>query len=58
MLGFILSEDRRYSEAKKYLELATKIDPASPDPYLYEGMNAFLADNWDEPSRCCARQWS
>lgn len=46
MLGFILSEGRQYSEAAKFLDKAAKIDPSSPDPYLYEGMNDFLSDDW------------
>ncbi len=47
MLGFILSEERRYSDAEKYLENAEKIDPSSPDPYLYEGMNAYTDEKWE-----------
>ncbi len=46
MMGFMLSEGRHYSEAARYLDKASKIDPSSPDPFLYEGMNAFLSDDW------------
>lgn len=48
MLGFILSEERHFTDAEKYLQIAEKIDPNSPDPYLYEGMNAYTDEKWDQ----------
>lgn len=41
MLGTAKSGERDYKAAEKYLDAAARIDPASPDPVLFLGMNAF-----------------
>lgn len=40
-LGSILSEYQRFGEAAPFLEFAASADPASPDPWLQLGMNAY-----------------
>jgi len=47
MLGMITSGERKYQESDRYLLAASKIDPASPDPFLYLGMNAYAEDKSD-----------
>jgi tetratricopeptide (TPR) repeat protein len=47
MLGFLTSAEHRYEESAKYLMAASKINPASPDPFLYLGLNAFSQDRMD-----------
>jgi tetratricopeptide (TPR) repeat protein len=41
MLGLLLEEEHRYEESDKYMLLASKINPASPDSFLYMGLNAY-----------------
>jgi tetratricopeptide (TPR) repeat protein len=41
MLGLSTSIERKYDESDKYLTAASRINPASPDPFLYLGINAF-----------------
>ncbi len=45
MTGFLLSEERRYDEAKPFLEAAASLDSTSPDPWLYLGLNAYAKDD-------------
>jgi tetratricopeptide (TPR) repeat protein len=45
MLGFLLSGERRYDEANRYLANASTIDPAAPEPFLYMGLNAYAQDD-------------
>lgn len=45
MTGFLLSEERRYDDAKPFLETATSLDATSPDPWLYLGLNAYAQDD-------------
>jgi len=45
MLGFLLSGERRYDEANRYLRTASEIDPSSPEPFLYLGLNAYAQDD-------------
>ena len=41
MLGLYNSVERNYTDSDKYLKLAAKLSPSSPDPFLYLGLNAF-----------------
>jgi tetratricopeptide (TPR) repeat protein len=41
MLGFLLSGERQYDEAKPYLMAAAQIDPTAPEPFLFLGLNAY-----------------
>ena len=41
MTGFLASGERRYAEAKPFLEAASKIDPSAPEPPLYLGLDAY-----------------
>jgi tetratricopeptide (TPR) repeat protein len=47
MLGMTTSGERKYDESDKYLLAAAKINPSSPDPFLYLGMNAYAEDKLD-----------
>lgn len=47
MLGFYSSVERQYDESDRYLNLAAKLSPSSPDPVLYLGLNAFSRDNME-----------
>lgn len=40
MLGFVYSAERNYEESEKYLKKASTINPASPEPWMYMGLNA------------------
>ncbi len=46
MLGFLASENRQYPAAEKYLKTAADLNPTSPDPPLYLGLNAFAQENY------------
>ena len=41
MLGLATSGERQYDLSDRYLAAAARIDPGSPDPPLYLGMNAY-----------------
>ena len=45
MLGFLLSGERSYDQANKYLTTASEIDPSAPEPFLYMGLNAYAQDD-------------
>jgi len=45
MLGFLLSGERSYDQANKYLSVASEIDPKAPEPFLYRGLNAYAQDD-------------
>jgi tetratricopeptide (TPR) repeat protein len=47
MLGLTTSGERKYEESDKYLTAAARIDPGSPDPALYLGMNAYAEGKTD-----------
>ncbi|HWG21009.1 MAG TPA: tetratricopeptide repeat protein [Terracidiphilus sp.] len=47
MLGVTTSGERKYDDSDKYLAAASRINPDSPDPYLYLGMNAFAEEKMD-----------
>jgi tetratricopeptide (TPR) repeat protein len=47
MLGLTTSGERNYETSDKYLAVAARIDPTSPDPPLYLGMNAFAEGKMD-----------
>ena len=47
-LGAILSQYQRYDEAAVYLRAAAAADPASPDPWLQLGMNAYAQQRFAE----------
>jgi tetratricopeptide (TPR) repeat protein len=47
MLGLTTSGERKYEESDKYLTAAARIDPTSPDPVLYLGMNAYAEERMD-----------
>jgi tetratricopeptide (TPR) repeat protein len=47
MLGMTTSGERKYDESDKYLLAASEINPKSPDPFLYLGMNAYAEDKLD-----------
>ena len=47
MLGLATSLDRKFDESDKYLSAAARIDPSSPDPFLYLGINAFDEQKMD-----------
>jgi len=51
MLGLATSGERRYDISDKYLAAAARIDPSSPDPPLYLGMNAFAEGKMDQAER-------
>ncbi len=44
-LGSILSQYHRFSEAETYLKHAAEADPASPDPWMQIGMDAYIQDH-------------
>lgn len=41
MAGFLASGERQYDEAHTYLKAASEIDPSSPEPFLYMGLDAY-----------------
>jgi tetratricopeptide (TPR) repeat protein len=41
MTGFLASGDRDYPLSDRYLKVASEIDPRSPEPWLYLGLNAY-----------------
>ena len=45
MLGFLISGERQYDDANKYLKAAAEIDPTAPEPFLYLGLNAYAQDD-------------
>lgn len=47
MLGLFNSVERNYEDSDKYLKVAAKIAPTSPDPFLYMGLNAYAQDKLD-----------
>lgn len=47
MLGLTTAGERKYDESDKYLTVAARIDPTSPDPFLYLGMNAYAQEKMD-----------
>jgi tetratricopeptide (TPR) repeat protein len=47
MLGLTTAGERKYDESYKYLTAASRIDPTSPDPFLYLGMNAYAGEKMD-----------
>jgi len=47
MLGLTTAGERKYEESDKYLAVAARIDPGSPDPSLYLGMNAYAEEKMD-----------
>jgi tetratricopeptide (TPR) repeat protein len=47
MLGLTTAGERKYEESDKYLSVAARIDPTSPDPALYLGMNAYAEGKTD-----------
>ncbi len=47
MLGLTTSGERNYDVSDKYLAVAERIDPTSPDPPLYLGMNAYAENKMD-----------
>ena len=46
MLGFLASVNHQYPVAEKYLKIAAGLNPASPDPRLYLGLDAFAQENY------------
>ena len=46
-LGQILSQQKDYENAAVHLQVAAKADPASPDPWLYLGLNSFSTGNYE-----------
>src|ERR1019366_7224584 len=48
MLGMITSGERKYDESDKYLLAAARINPTTPDPFLYLGMNAYAENKMDQ----------
>jgi len=47
MIGFYSSMERQYGESDRYLNMASKLSPSSPDPVLYLGLNAFSRNNME-----------
>jgi tetratricopeptide (TPR) repeat protein len=47
MLGLFNSVERNYDVSDRYLKVATRVSPSSPDPFLYMGLNAFSQDKLD-----------
>ena len=47
-LGAMLSEFQRYAEAEVSLRAASQANPASPDPWLQLGMNAFAQGRYTD----------
>ena len=47
MLGLFNSVERSYDDSDRYLKAAAKLSPASPDPFLYLGLNAYSQDKMD-----------
>ena len=45
MMGFIISAERKYEEANKYLRLATTLNREAPEPWLYLGLNAYAVED-------------
>ncbi len=45
MTGFLASEERNYDAAAPYLRTAAALDPTSPDPHLFLGLNAYAESN-------------
>ena len=46
-LGQLLSQQKDYENAAVHLQLAAQADPASPDPWLYLGLNSFSTGNYE-----------
>ena len=55
MSGFLTSEEHKYEESNQYLMTASKIDPSSPDPALYLGLNAFSQNQMDVAEKMLRR---
>ena len=51
MSGFVLSAERNYEGAAKYLRAAAAINPTAPDPWLYLGLGAFAGGDMNEAER-------
>jgi tetratricopeptide (TPR) repeat protein len=45
MLGFLLSSERQYDQARPYLVAASQIDPTAPEPFLFLGLNAYAQND-------------
>ncbi len=45
MTGFLASGERRYEDAKPFLQAAAALDPTAPEPFLYLGLNAYAQGN-------------
>ncbi len=45
MTGFLASGERRYEDAKPFLQAAATLDPTAPEPPLYLGLNAYAQGN-------------
>jgi len=41
MIGFLDSMSRNYAEANTHLQLASRLNPAAPEPWLYLGLNSY-----------------
>lgn len=41
MTGFLASGDRDYAASDRYLKIASEINPAAAEPWLYLGLNAY-----------------
>jgi tetratricopeptide (TPR) repeat protein len=41
MLGFLASSQRQYAVADKYLKKASELNSTWPEPFLFQGLNAF-----------------
>ena len=45
MTGFVLSSERKYAEANRYLQAASKLNSGAPEPPLYLGLNAYATND-------------
>jgi tetratricopeptide (TPR) repeat protein len=48
MMGFLVSAERKYDQADKYLKLATTLNLEAPEPWLYLGLNAYAENNMSQ----------
>jgi tetratricopeptide (TPR) repeat protein len=52
MLGFVYSAERNYQESEQYLARAATINPASPEPWMYMGLNANSQNDLSRAETC------
>jgi tetratricopeptide (TPR) repeat protein len=52
MVGFVASADRDYDVSNRYLQIASEVGPAWPEPWLYLGLNAYAQGDMKRAEEC------